>query len=191
MSKRPILLFVIFLYLVGFVFGTIAVVMMPLNQKLELKENFLMYLDPVAQIDEMSQMWNPTIRYFSIGIAITLLGLSVIGVPLVLLYLFVKGFLLGFTSAFIISQLGGEGILFVAYTLLPQNALLVPALMFFTASCIHVALFIIKNRLIKFQGILRPQFMTYFTSSFGIIVTLVIVGLYENIIFPKLYDYFL
>lgn len=58
---------------------------------------------------------------------IGLLGLSVIGAPIVLAVIFVRGFVLGFTTMFLIDGLFLRGVVLAAAALLPQNLLAVPA----------------------------------------------------------------
>ncbi len=58
---------------------------------------------------------------------IGLLGLSVIGAPVVLAVIFVRGFVLGFTTMFLIDGLFFRGVVLAAAALLPQNLLAVPA----------------------------------------------------------------
>src|SRR5690625_7607326 len=55
-----------------------------------------------------------------------LLGLSVIGLPLVWILLFVKGFVVGFSVGFIVNQLGLKGLLLAALSIAPQNLLIIP-----------------------------------------------------------------
>lgn len=58
---------------------------------------------------------------------IGLLGLSVIGAPLILAVIFVRGFVLGFTTMFLIDGLVVPGFFLAVAALLPQNLLAVPA----------------------------------------------------------------
>lgn len=55
-----------------------------------------------------------------------LLGLSLIGAPLVLVLLFLRGFVLGFTAAFLVGRMALPGALFAAAALVPHNLLAVP-----------------------------------------------------------------
>lgn len=55
-------------------------------------------------------------------------GAVVIGVPLVILLLFARGFALGFTVGFLAAQAGWRGIVFSLGAVLPHNLLAVPAL---------------------------------------------------------------
>lgn len=58
---------------------------------------------------------------------IGLLGLSVIGAPVVLGVVFVRGFVLGFTTMFLIDGLYVPGFVLAIAALLPQHLLIVPA----------------------------------------------------------------
>jgi len=58
-----------------------------------------------------------------------LLGLSVIGAPAVLGFVFFRGFVLGFTGAFLVAHLGWRGAVLALAALLPHNVLAVPAVL--------------------------------------------------------------
>ncbi|HPT83583.1 MAG TPA: stage II sporulation protein M [Limnochordia bacterium] len=58
-----------------------------------------------------------------------LLGLTVIGAPLVLAVVFVRGFALGFTIGFLVQDTAVKGLVLSAACILPHNALVVPALL--------------------------------------------------------------
>lgn len=57
------------------------------------------------------------------------LGLSVIGAPLVLGVVFLRGFALGFTGAFLMDQMQLRGVVVALVSLLPHNVLAVPAVL--------------------------------------------------------------
>lgn len=58
-----------------------------------------------------------------------LLGLSVVGAPLVLVLLFSKGFALGFSIGFLVESFSGKGLLLAIASILPHNLIMVPALL--------------------------------------------------------------
>ncbi|HBQ96790.1 MAG: stage II sporulation protein M [Sulfobacillus benefaciens] len=58
-----------------------------------------------------------------------ILGVSVAGMPLVLVTLFFRGFVLGFTVAFLISSLHWEGFALAVIAVVLQNLFIVPALL--------------------------------------------------------------
>lgn len=68
------------------------------------------------------------------------LGLSVIGAPLVLALLFLRGFALGFTAAFLVREYSYAGILLAAASIVPQSLLAVPAALLAAGSSLAFAL---------------------------------------------------
>jgi len=58
---------------------------------------------------------------------IWLLGLSVLGAPLVLALLFLRGFVLGFTVGFMVEEMGFKGVALAVVSVVPHNLLAVPA----------------------------------------------------------------
>lgn len=71
--------------------------------------------------------------------AMGLLGLSLIGAPLVLALLFLRGFALGFTASFLIGETGLAGALFTASALVPHNLLAVPGALLAAGAAIGFA----------------------------------------------------
>ena len=57
-----------------------------------------------------------------------LLGLSVLGAPFILALVFLRGFVLGFTVAFLVQEMVFRGIILALASVLPHNLLLVPGI---------------------------------------------------------------
>lgn len=55
------------------------------------------------------------------GLMMWVLGLTVIGAPLILVMMFFRGYALGFTAGFVISELGWRGTLLAFVSLVPHN----------------------------------------------------------------------
>ncbi|MBZ4667892.1 MAG: stage sporulation protein [Epulopiscium sp.] len=68
------------------------------------------------------------------------LGLGLIGIPFVLLAVFIKGFSYGFTSAFLFIHYGWNGFTFSIVSCLPQSIVLIPGIVFISAASINFAL---------------------------------------------------
>ncbi|MBO8141003.1 MAG: stage II sporulation protein M [Firmicutes bacterium] len=71
---------------------------------------------------------------------IGLLGLSIIGAPFVLAVVFLRGFVLGFTAAFLVDRLMFRGLILAVAAIVPHNVLAVPALIVAGASAISFSL---------------------------------------------------
>lgn len=112
--------------------GAWAVTALDTAQRAEL----LTYLDDLGRIisDRAAQQSGPEILRASVMqnlrtlAAMWLGGLLVIGVPLSLVLVMVRGFAIGFTVGFLASQAGWKGVVFSLGAVLPQSLLAVPAL---------------------------------------------------------------
>lgn len=74
------------------------------------------------------------------------LGLTVIGMPLILGICFLKGFSLGFTIGFLVQEKAGAGILISILAILPQNLLYIPLLIIWSVVSIKFSIFITGGR---------------------------------------------
>ncbi|KUG04778.1 stage ii sporulation protein m (spoiim) [hydrocarbon metagenome] len=78
--------------------------------------------------------------------SIWLLGLTVIGLPLILAVIFLRGFSLGFTVGFLFQQKAGAGVLLSMVSILPQNLVYVPSLIVAGVVAMNFSVFIVKSR---------------------------------------------
>lgn len=74
------------------------------------------------------------------------LGLTVIGIPLILGLVLWRGFSLGFTVGFLIQERGGTGIVLTILSILPQNLIYIPLLLMWAVIAIKFSLFILQGR---------------------------------------------
>lgn len=86
---------------------------------------------------------------FPIIIAIWFLGLTMIGIPIILIIDLIKGFTIGFTISFIIKAFGSKGIGIVLLGILPQNIIYIPCVIICSVIAMEFSLNIIKERLNK------------------------------------------
>ncbi|BAB05245.1 stage II sporulation protein M [Halalkalibacterium halodurans] len=164
-DNQAIYLFTIVLFLVGIVFGAIVVNSLSITQKHDL----YMYLQQffgqvsdghVATSTEMfKQSFSHYAKYFGL---MWILGLSIIGLPVILVLLFLKGVVIGFTVGFLVSQMGMNGFFLSFVSVLPQNLILVPAFIIIGTASVSFCLKMIRNQFVK--GINEPffpQFLQY------------------------------
>jgi len=74
------------------------------------------------------------------------LGLTMIGLPAILLLDLFKGFTLGFTMSFIISQLGTKGMWLSLIGIFPQNLIYIPAVVISSVIAMEFSITILKDR---------------------------------------------
>ncbi|WP_073195907.1 stage II sporulation protein M [Caloranaerobacter azorensis] len=109
-------------------------------------------------------------------IAIWLLGITVIGVPIVLIIIALRGFIIGFTVAFFIKEFKIKGLTLSLLYLLPQNVFLIFGFIVTSVISILFSISILKNRI---NVIRRPSFLNRFvnyTITMFIISIIIIIG---------------
>lgn len=74
------------------------------------------------------------------------LGLTVIGIPLILGVIFIRGFSLGFTIGFLIQEKGSAGVIISIISILPQNIVYLPLIIAWGLIAINFSLYIVKGR---------------------------------------------
>lgn len=78
-------------------------------------------------------------------LAIWFLGLTVIGVPLILAVIFLRGYALGFTLGFLVQEKGGAGIVMILLTVVPQNLVYVPLLLMWAVIAVNLSAFLVSR----------------------------------------------
>ena len=109
---------------------------------------------------------------------IWLLGLTVIGTPLIYLIVFTRGFVLGFTFAFIVytKKLAGVGI--VLFTIAIPSILTIPCLLLGAGLATIFSFILIQG---KFNGHqLRRDFIYYCFASFLVSIAIVSAGVLQG-----------
>ncbi|HWP95878.1 MAG TPA: stage II sporulation protein M [Syntrophomonadaceae bacterium] len=93
-------------------------------------------------------------------LAIWFLGLTVLGLPLILAIIFMRGYSLGFTLGFLIRAKGGGGALIGLLTIIPQNLVYIPFLLIWAVVATNFSLQVLRGNPSGFSGLLR-RLMSY------------------------------
>jgi stage II sporulation protein M len=81
------------------------------------------------------------------GLAVAfVVGASVVGMPVVCFLLVLRGFVVGFTVAFLAGELGARGLWLTLLGVLPPNLLIVPGFMVLTVGAVELALQVARQR---------------------------------------------
>ncbi|WP_019006512.1 stage II sporulation protein M [Cohnella laeviribosi] len=179
------------LMLTGAVFGALLVNALTFEQQQGLADELNAYLakvgDPLS-LQAGAAFWDRFGLYFKWLGLIWLLGLSVIGLPLVLALDFMKGMLIGFTVGSIVRQLEWKGVAVSLAAIAPQNAIVVPALMIASVSASRFAYYIVRERLFRKKGKLLPPFLQHTAVALTMLLLLGCAALYEAYLSPMLLE---
>jgi stage II sporulation protein M len=179
------------LIIVGAIFGALLVNALTLEQQQELADEIGNYMTSIQDSQHLVQkttFWDSFMFYGKWLFLIWLLGLSVIGLPIVLALNFLKGVLIGFAGALLTQQLAWKGVIFFFVATAPQNALVIPALMIASISAARFAYFVVRERLFRRKGQLLPPFLAHTAVTVLMLVILCAASLYEAYLSPLLLE---
>ena len=155
-----IYLFVIVLFLMGIVFGAIIVNSLSPSQKDDLYYYLNQFFgvvsnDKVADTSDLFRLsFLHNIKFLGF---MWLLGISIIGLPLILILLFLKGVVVGFSVGFLVNQMGWSGFLLSFVTVLPQNLFIIPMFIFIAVVSVCFSFQLIRKIFVK-QTMAFPLF---------------------------------
>lgn len=154
-DQAPLYVFVAVLFLVGVLFGAMMVNALSLEQQQDIARylnHFFINIHEGSGAAGQSSFWEIASLHLKwIGL-IWILGLSVIGLPGILILDFLKGVLIGFTVGYLVGQYSWSGLLFALVSIAPQNMLMIPIVMMCSVTAIHFSLYMIRNRLLIQRG---------------------------------------
>jgi stage II sporulation protein M len=188
-SQLSLYIFVTVLFVMGVVFGAVIVNTLSDSQK----QDLLHYMGYFFQGLNQNNIAEPRVAFQhamgdhlkTLGL-MWILGLSIVGLPLILILVFLKGLSIGFTVGFLVNQLSWKGLWFAMVAVLPHNLLVVPVMIFVAVSGLQFSLLLVKNRLIQRRGTIYPQFLSYSVSVTAVAVVLVIASFFEAYVSPWL-----
>ncbi|WZL74915.1 stage II sporulation protein M [Clostridiaceae bacterium 35-E11] len=175
-------------FIIGISAGAFTIKALGNIQKQELinyLKNFFQILGD-KPIDEFSVLKQSLTNNLQTGAFIWLLGITVIGVPLILLLIAIRGFVIGFTVGFLTEQLGFKGILFSLLSIFPQNLFIIPSILVIAVIGISFSTMMIRNKLNKshYNNSTFRQFIMYSTIVFSIFSVIILGCIMEAYVTP-------
>ncbi|MBO8176679.1 stage II sporulation protein M [Aeribacillus pallidus] len=147
-EHAAIYVFVMILFFMGILFGAIVVNSLSFSQK----EDLFYYLNEffgqvsdgkVAASEDLFRLsFLHNAKYLGL---MWMLGISIIGLPIILILLFLKGLVVGFSVGFLVHQMGWKGFMLSFATVLPQNLFIIPLFIFMSAVAVGFSLQLIKK----------------------------------------------
>lgn len=185
----PLYVFISVLFVMGVIFGALMVNALSPGQKEEMARHMNSFIQLVNQGGELggqATLWESFSLHVKWVALIWLLGLSVVGLPLVFVLDFLKGVLVGFSVGYLVGQLSWKGMLFAFVSIAPQNLVVIPALIMCSVGACAFSIYIVKNRFMQKRGALYPVFARYTATALGMTALLFGVALFEAYLSPAL-----
>lgn len=169
-EHATIYIFMVILFLTGIIFGAIIVNSMNFVQKQDLffyLERFFGQISDGQPIENKEILKASFFYHAKYLLLLFILGLSVIGLPVVWILLFLKGLVVGFSVGFIVNQLGLKGLLLASLSIAPQNFLIIPIYIIAGSLSMIFSLTLMRNLFTRkySRPVLQPfgQYITVFT----------------------------
>lgn len=99
-----------------------------------------------TDLDKQVILFNSFLNQAKSVIAVWFLGLTIIGMPIILGVVFLKGFSLGFTISFLVKEKAVSGILISILSILPQNLVYIPLVIIWSVIGINFSVYIARGR---------------------------------------------
>jgi stage II sporulation protein M len=115
------------------------------------------------------------------------LGLTIVGIPVILILSVFKGFSIGFTISFFIHSLKDKGLILAILGVLPQNIIYIPCIILASVLSIQFSLSMLRDKVNKnYKGCNENSIVNY-TLCFIVFIIVMVTGfLLEAFITPNL-----
>ncbi|MDR1701750.1 MAG: stage II sporulation protein M [Sporomusaceae bacterium] len=183
--------FITLIFVIGVVVGALAVKMLPPEAKSEL----LLYLKIFFKgISEQGEVRNETAPMLLTAVltnakiiaVMWFLGFTIIGAPFVLLMVWMRGFVIGFTVGFLVNEYIMKGLLFAVAAVLPHNLFAVPAILATAVAAVTFSLLLVRQK--SRDGLLYNAvvYSLFCTAMLAVSLIAALVEIYLSPVFMKL-----
>ena len=190
--NKKLLVFLIILGIIGIIVGSIFNIMLNESDKSLVSSYITNFFDNISNntLDSVSALKNGFISEISYILIIWLLGISVIGIPIILFMYFSKFFILGFSISSIISNYGFKGCLLSVGYIFPHkiiNIIIYTILTLFTLKVSGKILYtIIRREKLDFKIVLN-KYLIILLMSMGVIILTTLFEVFITPIIIKLF----
>lgn len=179
---------VVIFFFLGIFGGSYVVRIIEEKQTLELLSYLDMFLKGIREwnVNPAAAAQHAVLNNLKIVLYIWLLGLTVIGIPLVLLLVSARGFVLGFTVGFLVQQKGSQGILIAVLAIMPPGLINIPALIVGAVFAVAFSGWLVRGRGKYENQSLARQFVAYCSVMLLVALVSALAGVVEAYISPTL-----
>ncbi|MFB1050436.1 stage II sporulation protein M [Paraliobacillus sp. JSM ZJ581] len=175
--------FMIVLFLIGVVFGAVIVNSMDFIQKQNLSFYVNQFLNRLLEgpiVGNSEILKTSFIYHFQYLALFFILGLSVIGLPIIWILIFIKGVVVGFSVGFFVTELEWGGLLFSAASIAPQNLIIIPVYLLASGIAMIFSLALIQK--IFSRKLQKEPIGQYFVQYFVIFIILIVIAAIASVI---------
>ena len=145
-SCMGLYVFVLFLFLCGVMAGGFMRAYVNEAQADDMLSSINGALSSMDSVDTGSALWQAIHTQLPGMLLIAVMGLALIGIPVILAVVVMRGFFFGFCCSFLLGAFGWQGFLMILVALVPPLALWLPSLLGLSVFCIRSDIAFYKQR---------------------------------------------
>lgn len=189
---KKIMTFLNVIAIVGIIAGSIFMIILSKNDKETVLNSIKDFFDKLInnKFNFVGTLKNTVISNFLFSFIIWVIGISVVGVLIVIFIIFYKSFTLGFTISSIIYTYSIKGTLLALIYVFPHMVINLLILLYLSSYSIKLSIILIKS-ILKKDNLNFKAFINNYSKVFLIsIIFLIVTSLYESFISPIVLRYF-
>jgi stage II sporulation protein M len=179
-----LLALVAILFSMGIIFGLLAAGVLDMDQKEQLVNFIQQSFHTKINFQNHAYTRQTIVANIQTVFFLFFMGISVIGVPLALLLIFTRGFILGFSIGFLFQNMGFKGFILTLTGVLPHNLLIIPALFLMVIAVIDCAAALTKIRFTRKQVSIGPELVKCATITCIVLAIMICAGLVQGYVTP-------
>lgn len=188
---KKVLLFLLIISIVGIVTGSFFMIILSSDDKLIITDSLKQFINSISKITTIDYFKSNFILNSLYLVILWLLGISVIGLPIVIMIIFFKSFVISLTFSSFIINFKFKGFLYGLIYNFPHSILNLLVYIYLGIYSIKLSLAIISSIIqkknINFKNIMNRYIKIFLFSILIVILT----TLYETFIMPLLLKYLL
>lgn len=181
---KKILLFLIIISIAGIITGSVFMTILDPNDRILINDTLESFMSQYGQINTKIYLINNSIINFLYILLIWILGISIIGLPIVILIVFIKSFLISFTISSFIIKYKYKGILLGIIYNIPHNIINLIIYIYLGVYSVKFSLSIINTIINKKSFNLKRMFNKYLVVLVISFIFIIITTLYETYLMP-------
>lgn len=188
--NKKVFVFLLGVVIIGVLFGSILPIFLSVDDKKIVSDYLLGFVSNMKDgFDSIIFLKNGLFSNGLFLVLIWLLGVSIIGIPIVLFLFFYKCFIFGFSISSIVMNYGFKGIVFSFSYIFPHHVINIFIYLILTSYSLIFSIKLLCYVLRKIEFNIRNSFRKYFKIFIFCFIILIISVLYESFINPYLLSF--
>ena len=183
---KKVLIFLAIISIIGIITGSLFMTILSTNDRELINSSLDTFMTQYGQINMQSELTNNFLINLLYAFGIWLLGISIIGLPIVIFLIFMKSFLLSFTISSFIMKYKAKGIFLGIIYNLPHQVINLLIFIYLGIYSIKLSLYIIETIIHKKNLNFKHITNRYVTILCLGIIVLLLSSLYETYLMPIL-----